>query len=85
VIKFIVAVEGLSGTLKKRRRMKYHDDELCKAKLECIVGFLDEIQDAIEHPKTDREEWIRSKLELALQDLMYLSNEVNLGEDETHS
>jgi len=64
---------------------KYHDPELCKQKIECIVGFLDEIQSTIEYPKTDREQWIRSKLELALQDLMYLNNEVDLGEDETHS
>ena len=65
--------------------MKYHDDELCKQKLECIVGFLDEIQDTLEYPKTDREQWIRSHLELALQDLMYLNNEVDLGEDDTHA
>jgi hypothetical protein len=64
---------------------KYHDPELCKQKIECIVGFLDEIQDTLEYPKTDREQWIRGRLELALQDLMYLNNEVDLGEDETHS
>lgn len=65
--------------------MKLHNDELCKKKLECIVGFLDEIQETIEYPKTDREQWIRAQLELALQDLMYLNNEIDLGEDETHS
>jgi hypothetical protein len=66
-------------------RGKFHNDELCKQKLNCIVGFLDEIQEQLEFPKTDREQWVRGKLELALQDLMYLNNEVNLGEDETHS
>jgi len=65
--------------------MLYHDDELCREKLECIVGFLDDIQDMIEYPKTDREEWIRTQLELALQDLMYLNNELDLGEDDTHA
>lgn len=65
--------------------MKLHNNELCKEKLECIVGFLDEIQDTINYPRTDREQWIRSKLELALQDLMYLNNEIDLGEDETHA
>lgn len=58
-----------------------HDPELCKQKIEVIVDFLDEIQDTLEYPKTDREQWIRSKLELALQDLMYLNNEVDLGEE----
>jgi hypothetical protein len=52
-----------------------HSEELCKKKLECIVGFLDEIQDQLEYPKTDREQWVRVKLELALQDLEYLSGE----------
>ncbi len=62
-----------------------HDKKLCKMKLECIVGFLDEIQHQLEYPKTDREQWVRGRLELALQDLQYLNNEVDLGEDETHS
>jgi len=70
---------------KKGVKMLYHDDELCREKLECIVGFLDDIQDMIEYPKTDREEWIRTQLELALQDLMYLNNELDLGEDDTHA
>lgn len=65
--------------------MIYHTDELCKVKLECIVGFLNEIQEVIEYPKTDREQWIRSQLEIALQDLQYLNNELDLGEDETHA
>jgi len=64
---------------------KYHSPELCKEKLVCITDFLNEIQDQLEYPKTDREQWVRQKLELALQDLMYLNNEVDLGEDETHS
>jgi hypothetical protein len=64
---------------------KIHSPELCKEKLTCIVGFLDEIQETLEYPKTDREQWVRSRLELALQDLMYLNNEVDLGEDDTHS
>ena len=64
---------------------KYHNPELCKEKLVCIVGFLNEIQEQLEYPKTDREQWVRARLELALQDLMYLNNEVDLGEDETHS
>ena len=56
--------------------MKYHDDELCKQKLECILGFLNEINDIVEYPRSDREKFIRCSLELALQDLMYLNNEV---------
>jgi len=61
---------------------KYHSPELCKEKLDCIVGFLGEIQETLEYPKTDREQWVRGRLELALQDLMYLNNEVDLGEGE---
>ena len=64
---------------------KYHSPELCKEKLVCVVDFLNEIQEQLEYPKTDREQWVRGRLELALQDLMYLNNEVDLGEDETHS
>jgi hypothetical protein len=56
--------------------MKYHDDELCKQKLECILGFLNEINDIVEYPRSDREQFIRHSLELALQDLEYLNNEV---------
>ena len=56
--------------------MKYHDDELCKQKLECILGFLNEINDIVEYPRSDREQFIRCSLELALQDLEYLNNEV---------
>ena len=56
--------------------MKYHDDELCKQKLECILGFLNEINDIVEYPRSDREQFIRYSLELALQDLEYLNNEV---------
>ena len=56
--------------------MKYHDDELCKQKLECILGFLNEINDIVEYPRADREKFIRCSLELALQDLEYLNNEV---------
>ena len=58
--------------------MKYHDDDLCKQKLDCILGFLNEINEIIEHPRSDREKFIRTKLELALQDLQLLGNEVNL-------
>ena len=43
---------------------KYHSPELCKEKLECIVGFLGEIQTTLEYPKTDREQWVRGRLEL---------------------
>ena len=65
--------------------MKYHDDELCKQKIECILGFLNEINEIVEHPRSDREQYIRCSLELALQDLMYLNGELDLGEDDTHS
>lgn len=65
--------------------MKYHDDELCKQKIECILGFLNEINEIVEHPRSDREQFIRCSLELALQDLMYLNGELDLGEDDTHS
>jgi hypothetical protein len=64
---------------------KYHDPELCKEKIECILKFLSEINDIVEYPRSDREQWIRSKLELALQDVQYLNNEIDLGEDETTS
>ena len=56
--------------------MKYHDDELCKQKIECILGFLNEINEIVEYPRSDREQFIRRSLELALQDLEYLNNEV---------
>ena len=65
--------------------MKFHDDALCKQKLECILGFLDEISEIVEYPRSDREQFIRCSLEQALQDLQYLNNELDLGEDETHS
>jgi hypothetical protein len=65
--------------------LKYHDDELCKQKIECILGFLNEINEIVEHPRSDREQFIRCSLELALQDLMYLNGELDLGEDDTHS
>ena len=61
--------------------MKYHDDELCKQKLECILGFLNEINEIIEYPRSDREKFIRTKLELALQDLQLLGNEVDLDKE----
>jgi hypothetical protein len=65
--------------------MKYHDDELCKQKIECILGFLNEINEIVEYPRSDREQLIRTQLELALQDLMYLNLELEAGEDDTHS
>jgi len=65
--------------------MKFHDNELCKQKIECILGFLEEINDIVEYPRSDREQFIRFSLEQALQDLQYLDNELDLGEDETHS
>ena len=65
--------------------MKYHDDDLCKQKIECILGFLNEINEIVEYPRSDREQLIRTQLELALQDLMYLNGELDLGEDDTHS
>lgn len=64
---------------------KYHNNEMCKQKIECILGFLEEINEIVEYPKSDREQFIRCSLEQALQDLKYLDNEVDLGEDETHS
>jgi len=64
---------------------KHHDEEMCKLKIDCILTFLGEIDEIIEYPRSDREIFIREKLELALQDLRYLENEVDLGEDETHS
>lgn len=62
--------------------MKFHDDKLCKQKIECILGFLKEINEIVEYPRSDREQLIRSKLELALQDLQLLGNEADLGEEE---
>ena len=53
-----------------------HSEELCKKKLECIVSFLDEIQDQLEYPKTENDRFIRHKLELALQDLEYLNSDI---------
>ena len=64
---------------------KYHDNKMCKQKIECILGFLEEINEIVEYPRSDREQFIRCSLERALQDLRYLDNEVDLGEDETHS
>ena len=61
--------------------MKYHDDELCKQKIECILGFLGEINEMVEYPKTDREQLIRTQLELALQDLMYLNLELEADDE----
>jgi len=62
--------------------MKFHDNDMCKQKIECILGFLDEINEIVEYPRSDREQFIRSKLELALQDLQLLGNEADLGEEE---
>ena len=64
---------------------KYHDRDLCKQKIICVLDFLEEINEIIEFPRSDREQFIRSKLELALQDLQYLNGELDLGEDETHA
>ncbi len=61
--------------------MKYHDDELCKQKIECILGFLGEINEIIEYPRSDREQLIRTQLELALQDLMYLNLELEADDE----
>ena len=61
---------------------KHHDQEMCKLKIECILNFLGEIDEIIEYPRSDREQFIREKLELALQDLRYLENEVGTGEGE---
>jgi len=61
--------------------MQLHDNDLCKQKCECILNFLEEINEIIEHPRSDREQLIRTKLELALQDLKYLNNEIDLGEE----
>ena len=65
--------------------MEVHDNQMCKMKIECILGFLKEINDIVEYPRSDREQFIRHSLEQALQDLQYLDNELDLGEDETHS
>ena len=61
---------------------KHHDQEMCTLKIECILNFLGEIDEIIEYPRSDREQFIREKLELALQDLRYLENEVGTGEGE---
>jgi hypothetical protein len=61
--------------------MKYHDDDLCKQKIECILGFLGEINEIIEYPRSDREQLIRTQLELALQDLMYLNLELEADDE----
>jgi hypothetical protein len=61
--------------------MKYHDDELCKQKIECILGFLNEINEIVEYPRSDREQLIRTQLELALQDLMYLNLELEADDE----
>jgi len=61
---------------------KFHDKELCKQKIECVLSFLEEINEIVEYPRSDREIFIRTKLELALQDLQLLGNEADLGEEE---
>jgi len=59
--------------------LKQHSDEQCREKLLVIIDFLDEIQEILEYPRSDREVFIRHHLDKALQDLNYLNSEVEPG------
>jgi len=57
--------------------MNLHDNEACKQKCDCVMKMLSEIQEILENPRSDREQSIKCTIEIALQDLAYLSNEID--------
>ena len=56
--------------------MNLHSNQQCKEKCNCIVGVLKEIQDMLEYPRSDREQSIKCAIDVALQDIQYLSKEI---------
>jgi len=62
--------------------MNLHDNKLCKKKCDSIVSMLQEIQEILAYPRSDREQNIKCIVDIALQDVSYLSNEIEPKETE---
>lgn len=62
--------------------MNLHDNKLCKKKCDCVTNMLTEVEEILQYPRSDREQLIKSKVELVLQDIRYLSREIDGDDDD---
>jgi len=62
--------------------MNLHDNKLCKKKCDCVMNMLAEVEELLQYPRSDREQLIKSKVELVLQDIQYLSREIDGDKDD---
>jgi hypothetical protein len=62
--------------------MELHNNEACKVKCECIVTTLVGIQELLEYPRSDREQHIKCAVDIALQDIRYLSNDMKEADND---